>query len=107
MFTLTKSAARQIVEAASQSEADGLSLRIAAKFTADGSIDYAMGFDEPAENDVRSTQHDVEILIDPASIELLDECVMDYVELEPGTQEFIFLNPADPHYVPPKKEKKR
>jgi len=103
MFTLTEQAARQVAEAARSSNAEGLSLRIAAKYKEDGSIDYGMGFDEPTERDLRSTQHDVEIVIDPESAELLDECVMDFVELEPGRMEFIFMNPADPHYVPPKK----
>ena len=26
---------------------------------------------------------------------------IDYVELEPGSWQFIFLNPNDPSYVPP------
>ena len=34
---------------------------------------------------------------------LEDGMIIDFVELEPGKQEFIFLNPNDPAYVPPQK----
>ena len=44
----------------------------------------------------------VEVVVGPASTELLTEAVLDYVELEPGDFQFIFMNPSDPHYVPPK-----
>lgn len=40
--------------------------------------------------------------MDPAYEKYLDECTLDFVELNPGDWQFIFLNPADPHYVPPK-----
>ena len=34
-------------------------------------------------------------------VPLLDAATLDYVELEPGEPQFIFLNPKDPTYVPP------
>lgn len=107
MFKLTDSAVRQVKEAARQSEAEGMVLRVAAKYKDDGSIDYGMGFDEAGEADHRIDQDGVQIAIDPHSKELLEEAIMDYVELESGEMHFIFLNPNDPHYVPPKTGKKR
>jgi iron-sulfur cluster assembly protein len=35
------------------------------------------------------------------SAELLKNTVLDFVEIEPGKQQFIFMNPNDPGYVPP------
>ncbi|HHC73120.1 MAG TPA: iron-sulfur cluster assembly accessory protein [Thiotrichales bacterium] len=104
MFAITQAAAEQIRAAIEQEENKELLLRVAAKVTEDGSIEYGMGLDEPKEDDTRLQQYDVEILIDPKSVDLLDEATMDYVELEPGQFRFIFLNPMDPHYVPPKKD---
>ena len=106
MFSLTESAAKQVSEAAKQTDCEGMALRIAAKYREDGSIEYGMGFDQKQDADLTSNQHGVELLVDPASAELLDECIMDFVELESGNWEFIFLNPADPHYIPPKSKKK-
>lgn len=106
MFSLTEIAAKQVIEASKQSNCEGMALRVAAKYKEDGSIEYGMGFDQKQESDLASSQHGVEVLMDPQSAELLDECIMDFVELEPGKQEFIFMNPADPHYVPPKSGKK-
>jgi iron-sulfur cluster assembly protein len=107
MFTITEAALEQIRQAIQQSEAQGLALRIAAKSNQDGSIEYGMGFDEASEADTRVSNGDVEIVMDPPSSELLEEATMDFVEMEPGHMRFIFLNPLDPHYVPPKKGKKK
>lgn len=106
MFTLTEDAAKQVQEAATQSNCQGMALRVAAKYKEDGSIEYGMGFDQKQDTDLSSTQYGVELLVDPASADLLDDCVMDFVELEDGKKEFIFMNPADPHYVPPKSKNK-
>ncbi len=106
MFSVTDNAAKQIRQAAEQSEAQNMALRIAAKANQDGSIEYGMGFDDPKENDIRVAADGVEILIDPPSNELLEEATLDYVEIEPGEMRFIFMNPLDPHYVPPKRQKK-
>ena len=98
---ITESAARQIKGAARQGEMEGLALRIAAKRRPDGSIDYVMGFDEPAESDSRVDAFGVTVVVAPTSTELMDGMTLDFVELEPGRSDFIFLNPNDPHYVPP------
>ncbi len=107
MMTITENAARQILAAAEQSGAQGLALRIAARRKPDGSIDYAMGFDQPDDRDTQIHAHGVEIVVPPTSTELLSEAILDYVELAPGDFQFIFMNPNDPHYVPPKKDPPR
>lgn len=102
MMTITENAARRILAAAEESGAQGLPLRIAARRKADGSIDYAMGFDHADGRDTQIRAHGVEIIVPPTSTELLREAILDYVELAPGNFQFIFMNPNDPHYVPPK-----
>lgn len=102
MMTITEQAAQQIRVAAGDSDAQGLALRVAARRNPDGSIAYAMGFDAVDDKDTRINAHGVEVVVGPASTELLAEAVLDYVELEPGNFQFIFMNPSDPQYVPPK-----
>jgi iron-sulfur cluster assembly protein len=41
-------------------------------------------------------------MVPPDSVELLKGATLDFVELEPGQFNFIFMNPNDPEYVPPK-----
>ena len=43
----------------------------------------------------------VDLVVSSGSKDLTDGMTIDYVELEPGKPEFIFLNPNDPSYVPP------
>ncbi len=108
MLQLTKAAIEAVRAAAEESDAREMSLRIAAKVNQDGSIEYGMGFDEPREDDVRvRCAEDVEVVLDPQSAELVEDAEMDYVEFEPGQFRFIFLNPLDPHYVPPTRDRKR
>jgi iron-sulfur cluster assembly protein len=102
MFQVTPAAARQVREAAKQGGAEGMALRLAAQQRPDGSFDYRMGFDEATDDDICFESEGVEVCIAPEHVPLLDAVVMDYVELEPGEQRFIFLNPKDPSYVPPK-----
>jgi iron-sulfur cluster assembly protein len=107
MLKITENAANQIKEQIKQSKADeeGLILRIAAKTNQDGSFEYGMGFDEPREDDAKTNQYDIDIVIDPKSLELLEEATMDFDQLEDGQVGFIFMNPFDPNYNPPKKQK--
>ena len=101
MFKLTQRAAQQVLQAAKASQTEGLALRVAARAKPDGNIDYGIGFDEPNSDDLRISSHGIEIVIAPAYQEILAGAVMDYVEMEPGQFHFIFMNPNDPHYVPP------
>ena len=103
MLIITEAAAKQITEQFKQSNAQDMALRVAAKTNEDGSFEYGMGFDEAKEEDIKSSQHGVDIVMDTQSAELLEDATMDYVELEQGQFHFIFSNPIDPNYIPPKK----
>lgn len=92
MFTMTPTAAQQIRQAARASDAEQMALRVAARRLADGSIDYGMGFDEVAENDARLLLEDVSVVIASAHVDLLEDTVLDFVEMEPGQFNFIFVN---------------
>ncbi len=102
MFKLTTAAAEQVLKAAKQGNADGMSLRLAAAQKADGSIEYRMGFeDSVGEDDIRFKSEGIDLVMSPEDAPLLDDTIMDYVELEEGKPHFIFLNPKDPSYQPP------
>ena len=101
MITVTEEAARQIKLSAKQGKSEGMPLRIAATRNEDNSIHYGMGFDDSKEDDITVTSRDVEIIVSPVSAELLKDAVLDFVELEPGKHQFIFMNPNDPTYKPP------
>lgn len=104
MFKVTQRAAEQIFNAAKESQMEGLALRIAARCHSDGSIEYGIGFDDIHEEDILINSKGIEIIFDVVHKELLSGTVMDFVELEPGDFRFIFLNPNDPNFVPPKEE---
>ena len=96
---ITPKAAAQVVRAAAESGEGQPVLRVAAKRDHDGAIDYAMGFDEPREEDTVSLQHGVRLLIAPTSMELLNDTVLDFVYIENEVDpQFIFRNPNDPNY---------
>ena len=102
MITITPAAARQIRASAVQGNMEGMPMRIAARRNPDGSIHYGMGFDDnQLEGDTLVTADDIEVVIAENSKVLLDGMTLDYVELEPGTFQFIFQNPNDVNYAPP------
>lgn len=92
-FKVTPQAAEQIKIAAQQAAVEEPTLRIAARSMPDGSIDYGMGFDEQREFDFEVAVHGVSVLIGPASRALLEGVTLDFVELEPGQFNFIFIPP--------------
>lgn len=92
MFTLTSAAAQQIQKAAQDSGAQDMALRVAARMEPDGSIGYGMGFDDTGDNDMRLQIEDVSVVIAEHHVQLLDDTVLDFVELEPGEFNFIFVN---------------
>lgn len=105
MITITPAAAAQIRTAAKQGRMEGMALRIAAQRSADGSIQYAMGFDDSTRSDdTRLTSESVELVVSSTSTLLLEGTTLDFVEIEPGRSEFIFMNPNDPNYRPPQGE---
>ena len=104
MITITPKAAQQILASLAQTDSPGQFLRLAAKRLADGSFDYAMGIDQPAQHDSRAESNGVAIIVAPTSIEFLHGATLDYVELEQGDHRFIFMNPNDPAYIPPARD---
>jgi iron-sulfur cluster assembly protein len=101
MITVTPSAARQIRIAATQSDSDEMGLRIAARRDADGSLHYAMGFDEARGDDLVVPTEGVALVVSPAHRDLLEGMTLDYVEYEAGDFRFIFINPNDRAAAPP------
>lgn len=95
MFTLTSAAAQQIQKAIEDNGAHDLALRVAAKRVPDGSIDYGMGFDDVGDNDTRLLIEDVHVVISEHHAKLLEDTVLDFVEIEPGQFNFIFMNHQD------------
>jgi iron-sulfur cluster assembly protein len=98
MFTITEAAAEQILHAAEAQPGEDVlpMLRLAAKVDEDGEISYGMGFDDERENDVKLESHGLTILIAPRSQELLAGATLDFIELQPGEYQFVFLNPNEP-----------
>ena len=104
MIHLTTAALEQIRESASQGGFGSMPLRIAIKEQEDGSFHYAMGFDEQRlPGDTFYNFDGVDLVVATASKDLSEGMTIDFVELEAGKPEFIFLNPNDPTYVPPKR----
>lgn len=102
MITLTPAAATQIRASAEQGDMQGLAMRIAAKRNPDGSLHYAMGFDDSQlEGDMHIDADGIEIVVSEHSQDLLEGMTVDFVEIEPDTFQFIFLNPNDANYSPP------
>lgn len=101
IITISERAAEQIRIAAQQDGMARLALRIAATRNEDGSINYAMGFDESSMEDDLIRTSGVTIVIAPKEKKLLQGTEVDFVELEPGDFRFIFKNPNDANYSPP------
>ncbi len=92
MFTLTNAAARQIQQAASDSDSAEMALRVAVRVDTDGSMQYGMGFDDPKDEDMKLDLDGVAVVIADECQTLLVDTVLDYVELEPGEFNFIFID---------------
>jgi iron-sulfur cluster assembly accessory protein len=103
MIKLTQQAAEQIIASAEQGKTEGIPLRLAIKEQDDGSFHYAMGFDEQRlPGDVFVNIEKISLVVSAISKKLAEGMTIDYVELEPGKFEFIFLNPNDPTYIAPR-----
>jgi iron-sulfur cluster assembly protein len=102
MITITPAAAGQIHASAEQGDMHGLAMRIAAKRNPDGSIHYGMGFDDTnLDGDIHINAGGVDVVISESSHLLMEGATLDYVEIEPETWQFIFMNPNDANYAPP------
>ena len=96
MITVTTDArAAGSASAATQSGADELGLRIAARRDEQGALHYAMGFDEARGDDIVVPAEGIALVCRRGHRELLEGMTLDYVELEAGDFRFIFINPND------------
>jgi iron-sulfur cluster assembly accessory protein len=103
MISLSTAALEQIRHSADTGAMQSIPLRVAVKKMDDGSLHYAMGFDEhKLPGDTFFNFDGVDLVVSSGSKDLTEGMTIDYDELEPGKQEFIFLNPNDPAYVPPR-----
>ena len=103
MITLTPAAARQVMQSAIDGKMEGMPLRVSVQRDADNHFHYGMGFDDQQrEDDTRIKSEGVEIVVAAPSLSLVKDMVIDYVEIEKDNHRFIFLNPNDPGYVPPR-----
>lgn len=99
MITVTPDAATQIQFSAKESGIQNAILRIAIKQLEDGSLHYAMGFDDAiSDSDLRFETQGVELVIADSSQQYAQDMTIDYVELDNGEMNFIFLNPNDKNY---------
>ena len=105
MINVTESAATQIQFSAQQSGITDAVLRIAIKPMEDGSLHYAMGFDDAiSESDTRLEDRGIKLVISETSKKYAAEMTIDYVKLDNGEENFIFLNPNDKNFSPASKE---
>ena len=103
MINLSIAATEQIRLSVSQDKQPSSPLRIAIKKLDDGSFHYAMGFDDQRlPGDTFVNIEDIHLVVSELSKPLAEGMTVDFVELEPGKSDFIFLNPNDPAYIPPK-----
>ncbi len=73
-------------------------LRIAIRKLENGEFHYALGFDDAfSNNDIQFKSEGIDLVVSPDSLDLGRDMVIDYVELDSGEMNFIFINPADPN----------
>ncbi len=105
MITVTEAAAARIKQSAKDGNMEGLSLRIAVVRKPDDSFHYAMGFDDASyQDDLTCKSAGINIVVSGEALMLVKDMAIDFVEMEKGEFNFIFLNPNDPAYVPPEQE---
>jgi iron-sulfur cluster assembly protein len=94
MISLTKKAAEQIRMAAQNSDAQGMGLRLAAKVNEAGMLEFGMGFDQERENDAVHESWGITLLVSKHSAPYLQDVTLDFAEIAPGQQSFVFMKPA-------------
>ncbi|MBD3670891.1 MAG: iron-sulfur cluster assembly accessory protein [Gammaproteobacteria bacterium] len=102
MITITPEAAEQIKTSAEQGNLAGMPLRLAVTEQEDGSFHYAMGFDDQTRDDDSSFNSEgITVIVSALSLKLIEGTTLDFVQLEDGEYNFVFMNPNDPNYRPP------
>jgi iron-sulfur cluster assembly protein len=107
MIILTESAQDFIKQSITQNDADSLGLRVAVYPDNENQCyNYGLGFDEARDDDIKIVENGITLLVGSKQRELIEDATIDYVEMEDGNMNLIVMNPNDPSYVPPKKDKK-
>ena len=101
MINITPEAAAQILASAQQTGGGAVYLRLAARLDGKGVIEYGMGLDDKTEGDLLAVSQGISVLISPGCAELLTGATLDFVEINPGEKQFIFINPNDPSHKLP------
>jgi Fe-S cluster assembly iron-binding protein IscA len=70
-----------------------MGLRIAAKVNQAGMLEFGMGFDDERTDDAMVESWGVTLLISAHSVELLNDVTIDFAEVAPGQQSFVFMKP--------------
>jgi iron-sulfur cluster assembly protein len=96
MISLTAAAADRIREQGAGEGEEPVHLRVAARVDERGAIEFGMGFDEPRAGDAQVACEGVVLLVAPASRELLEDVILDYLEVEPGEYRFVFARGNEP-----------
>ena len=99
MFNMTPAAVQEILASAERSDAVGMALRVAARRTADGSLEFGMGFDDEREDDEAVSFETLRVLIGSPSRPLLEGAVLDFQEVQAGQAVALFLRTADGKHV--------
>lgn len=105
MFKVSKTAATEIKRSLREHDFEDMPLRIAAQRNEEGAIDYQMGFDEAGPGDTMVASRGIDVVIARDHLVLLNGAELDFVTLDEGGKNFIFLNPNDPTFVPPVDER--
>lgn len=99
MISVSPDAASQIELSALQSGIQNAVMRIAIRKLGDGSFHYALGFDDAiSAQDIQFKSEGIDLVASPESLDLGRKLVIDFVELDSGEKNFIFINPDDPNY---------
>ncbi|OED41905.1 hypothetical protein AB833_08705 [Chromatiales bacterium (ex Bugula neritina AB1)] len=101
MFKVSKAAAVELKRSMAHHDFDDMPIRIAAQKSADGSIEYQMGFDEAGPGDTMVASSGIDVVIANDHKPLLAGTELNYVTTDDGEKNFIFLNPNDPTFVQP------
>ena len=102
MITITKNAAEEIGLSTQNPDAQGMLIRFAVDQTDEG-YQYLMGFDERSDSDIHLESNGIEYILSYSQKELLEGMVVDFDEIDTESgYGFIFMNPNDPNYEPPK-----
>jgi len=99
MITISKNAASQIELSAQQTGITNTPMRVAIRKLDNGNLHYALGFDDAiSKHDVLFKSQGIDLVVSPESLDLGRELTIDFVQLDSGETNFIFINPADPNY---------